>query len=47
MNFARNTSGQSFGHNLGVSLHKAGSQGVSYLKCLLDLLTGRSTNVFF
>ncbi len=31
---------------LGASLHKAGHTGVSYLKCLMDLLTGRM-NVFF
>ncbi len=42
MNFADN----GLSKKIGVSLHKAGSTGVGYLKCLLDLLTGRH-NVFF
>lgn len=40
MNFANQTK------KIGVSLHKAGNTGVSYIKCLLDLLTGRH-NLFF
>ncbi len=42
MNFAN----QDLSKKIGVSLHKAGNTGVSYIKCLLDLLTGRM-NVFF
>lgn len=34
------------GKKIAGRLNKAGSAGVSYLKCLLDVLTGR-TNVFF
>lgn len=42
MNFAN----QNLSKKIGVSLNKAGNTGVSYIKCLLDLLTGRQ-NLFF
>lgn len=41
-----NTTQNSLGKKFGSSLHKAGHSGAGYLKCLLDLLTGR-LNVFF